>query len=151
MKKTIQERFENKFTKTDGCWEWNACRNSDGYGRFNVAGITHFAHRISFQLYVGEIQEGLFVCHHCDNPGCVNPAHLFLGTNADNLRDRDNKGRGVYCCGEKNVLAKLTATQVVEIRVAYSEGATQRNLAKEFGVSQATICHIVRRQHWKNV
>ena len=150
--KTIQERFEAKFTKSDGCWEWNAGKRN-GYGAFWIAERRQYAHRISYRLYVGEIPAGLCVCHRCDNPGCVNPDHLFLGTQADNMRDCENKGRGVHCVmsGEKHGRSKLTAAQVVEIRAKYANGATQSDLAKEFGVSQQTISVIVRGHNWTKI
>ena len=146
--KTSQERFESKFTKSDGCWEWAAHKDRDGYGQFKIAERTQKAHRVAYQLYVGEIPAGLCVCHRCDNPGCVNPSHLFLGTQADNTHDRENKGRGKDQCGEKNGSSKLTEKQVIEIRARHSEGIAQVALAKELGVSQATISLIVRDHTW---
>lgn len=153
MRGTTLERFEAKFTKSDGCWEWNAYKSQDGYGSFGVAGRIQKAHRVAYQLYVGEITEGLCVCHHCDNPSCVNPKHLFLGTNADNSHDRDNKGRGVHPdnSGEKHGMSKLVREQVVEIKVKISEGATQSDIAKEFGVARRTISDISNRRTWANL
>lgn len=148
MTGTIQERFEDKFTKSDGCWEWNAYKNPKGYGAFSFNGRQRLAHRIAYQLYVGEIPDGLFVCHHCDNPRCINPSHLFLGTVSDNNRDRGNKGRGKDQYGEKHCCSKLTSAQVIEIRAKYSEGTTQVNLAKEFGVGQAAISKIICGRTW---
>ena len=151
MTGTIQERFEAKFTKSDGCWEWKAYKRRDSYGWFWFAGRIQLAHRVSYQLYVGEIPNGLCVCHRCDNPGCVNPAHLFLGTIADNMRDCNNKGRGTDTSGEKNGHSKLIEAQVIEIRVKYANGATQVNLAKEFGVAQTTISNIVCGCTWTRI
>lgn len=149
--KTTQERFEEKFTKSDGCWEWNACKNSDGYGTFGFAGGLQTAHRFAYQLYVGGIKDGLVVCHRCDNPGCVNPAHLFLGTQADNIRDSVNKGRCIRASGEKSGKSKLTEAQVVKIRTGYSEGTRIVDLAKEFGVAWTTIFAVVHRHTWANI
>ena len=150
MIRTIQKRFESKFTKSDGCWEWTASKVKGGYGQIRVSEQMQYSHRVAYQLYVGEIPAGMCVCHHCDNKGCVNPAHLFLGTQAENMLDCKNKGRGVHPdnSGEKNGRAKLTEAQVVEIRVRYSEGDTQSNLAKEFGVTQTAISHIVCGRNW---
>ena len=151
--KTLQERFEAKFVKSDGCWEWGAGKVLDGYGHFSIAGVAQRAHRVAYQLYVGEIPEGMCVCHHCDNPGCVNPSHLFLGTTADNMRDRENKGRGIrpMNTGEKHGHSKLTEAQVIEIRAKHSSGARVVDLAKEFGVAHQTISKIVHRRTWTRI
>lgn len=155
MKGTIQERFEAKFTKSDGCWEWNAGKGGHGYGVFVIIGKNQYAHRVAYQLYVGEIPASLYVCHHCDNPGCVNPAHLFLGTHNDNMRDCKNKGRGIGkssgASGEKHRSAKLTNAQVIEIISLHSEGARNVDLAKEFGVTQPTISKIVCGHNWTKI
>ena len=151
--RTIRERFEAKFKKGErsDCWEWEASKLPTGYGRFNIAGRIQRASRVAYQLYVGEIAEGLFVCHRCDNPSCVNPDHLFLGTPADNMRDRGNKGRGKDQCGEKNSSAKLTNAQVIEIMALHNDGARNIDLAKEFGVAPQTISAIVCGHNWANL
>jgi hypothetical protein len=151
MTGTIRERFEDKFTKSDGCWEWEAAKNRLGYGHFRLDGKTQLAHRIAYQLYVGEIPEGMCVCHHCDNRKCVNPEHLFLGTQADNVRDCGNKGRRVYPFGENHYFSRLNEEQVLEIREKYSNGARIIDMSKEFGVAQGTIDHIVHRRHWTRI
>ena len=90
----IQERFDSKYIKdSSGCWLWQACKDRDGYGQLQVAGRSIGAHRVSWELTNGPIPEGLYVCHHCDITNCVNPDHLFIGTNTDNMRDKVNKGR----------------------------------------------------------
>lgn len=147
--KTVQERFEARFVKGDDCWEWAAHKDRKGYGTFEFAGRTQKAHRVAHQLYVGKIPDGLCVCHHCDNPGCVRPDHLFLGTIADNNRDCENKGRGVgkgrgaHLFGEKNGRAKLSEAQVIEIRARHGDGVRNVVLAKKFGVARPTISQIV--------
>lgn len=151
--KTIQERFETKFKKgeEDKCWNWTANKNREGgYGQFSIAGRRQLAHRIAYQLYVGEIPEGMLICHFCDNPACVNPAHLFPGTQADNMIDCMNKGRVFHPVGEKHGHAKLTGDQVGEIRQMSSEGARNGDLSRLFGVSRPTISNITHGKRWAN-
>jgi hypothetical protein len=93
-RQSFEDRFWSKVRKTEGCWEWTAGTYRKGYGKFSVARSTNAqAHRVSWQMGSGPIPDGLFVCHHCDNPSCVRPDHLFLGTNRDNVRDCVQKGR----------------------------------------------------------
>lgn len=141
-----------------GCWLWlGAERGSNGYGGIKVDGKYMQAHRYSYQRFVGEIPRGMLVCHHCDNPGCVNPYHLFLGTNKDNSDDklkknRQAKGKALAVAqsknrpkGERNGNSKLTIDQVNQIR---SIDMSQRKLAKMFGVSQPLISKIKRKEMW---
>lgn len=155
--KTLLERFWPKIDLGDGgpgCWEWNA-RIDDGYGRIGVRTGKRWnirrAHRVAYELLRGGIPTGLHVLHHCDNRRCVNPDHLFLGSNGDNVRDRDNKGRAA--CGERNGRgnAKLEAKVVAEIRLRSTSGASQRRLAHEFGLHHSTVGRIIRRETWRHV
>ena len=132
----------------DSCWPWQAYRARKGYGIVRWAGRNQKAHRVAYQLEVGEIPAGLFVCHRCDNPPCVNPAHLFLGTTQDNTRDMMEKGRGTDNSGEKNPRAKLTWEEVEEIR-ARRDACSQKELAEAFGVSVATINQILVHRTWR--
>ncbi len=147
---SLQERFEEKFVKTDGCWEWTAVKLRGGYGQLSVVGRLQYAHRVAYQLYVGEIPDGLKVCHRCDNPACVNPSHLFLGTQADNMRDCCNKGRFADRSGERSGNAKLTTEQAKAIKTMRSEGARSDDLARLFKVSQSTVYRIIRCDIWRN-
>lgn len=151
-------RFEGKLNKKDGCWEWTHGVFDDGYGAFWVNGQTVKAHRFSYFHHKGEYDTSLLVCHTCDNPLCVNPDHLFLGTPQDNSTDMVEKGRAASNKGPKSPTAfanrargmrlpqtKLTDSQVEEIRKRYSAGGVlQRELADEYGTTQCNISLIVR-------
>jgi len=144
--------FWVRVEKTPGCWLWKGARGSCGYGNIQPwgrNGPTFRAHRFAYELLVGLIPKGLLVLHKCDNPACVNPAHLFLGTQADNLRDMDSKGRRVVVRGERNGHAKLRQEQVEEIRTGYASGTiTQKELASQYGIDISTVSLIVRGKRW---
>lgn len=134
-----------------GCFEWTAYKRQ-GYGRMGISRRLIDAHRLSWLIHRGEIPEGLDVLHECDNPSCVNPEHLFLGTHTDNMRDRVKKGRHNPVHGEAVHTAKLNADSVMTIRHLWeTAGLTQQELAYMFGVSRAMIGYIVRRKSWKSV
>jgi hypothetical protein len=127
------------------CWEWQGSCFSNGYGRTIVARKSVGAHRRAYELAVGEIPEGISVCHRCDNRRCVRPSHLFLGTPKDNLRDMVEKGRSLS--GERNPNAKLTATDAAEIRRRYAAGGiTQRELAEEYGVVEGCVWNVIHNR-----
>lgn len=153
LEKKDEKRFWSKVDRTggpDNCWLWKAGRFSTGYGQFHVRGRSNVASRVAYDIYFGEIPAGYQVCHKCDNPLCVNPRHLFLGTTQDNTRDRDRKGR--QSRGEKVNTCKLTPDSVRQIRHLYAtQEYTQVQLAKQYGVSQVQIGHIVRGEHWKHI
>lgn len=146
------ERFWIKVKKGEGdaCWEWIAGTTKTGYGQFLHGGTMVKAHRLSYELCVGPIPDGLWVLHRCDNRTCVNPAHLFLGNNDDNVADMMQKGRNQK--GEQNGMAKLTPELVKKIRSEYAETkTTYGRLAKKYNVSTMSICRIVNRVDWKHV
>lgn len=151
----LKERFEAKFVRADGCWEWRAALNTSGYGKIGTgAGQCTEAHRVAYRLYVGEIPDGLCVCHTCDNRKCVNPAHLFLGTRADNNADKRRKGRDANCVhrGSKHGMALLVESQVLEIRRLRRETTmTQEEIGDLFGVSKIVVFHIVHRKTWRHI
>lgn len=143
QKSSLLQLFCSHVLVGDGCWNWTARLDKDGYGSIKHNHKVLRAHRVSWQLFRGEIPEGMYACHSCDNPRCVKPSHLFLGTPADNMQDRDRKGR--HRCGIGR--AKLDIAQVREIRAAKE---SQVKLAKMYGVHQSTISDIKNRVHWGN-
>ena len=143
-------RFWEKVSKRgpNDCWKWQGSLDRKGYGQIKLHSHQRgSAHRVSYELHFGPIPDNLFVCHRCDNPSCVNPAHLFLGTGNDNLRDMREKGRHSH--GETHAHAKLTEKQVDEIRARYAAGGIlQRELALEYGVTEKHISRIINRGQW---
>lgn len=132
------------------CWEWRGNRECGGYGRFSMNGKKVKTHRAAYETWVGPIHEGMVVRHMCDNPPCINPEHLELGTQKDNMRDRDERGRHTPVRGEKHGCAKLTWDNVNEIRSLWSTGNyTRKQLAEDFGVALTTIDKVVRNKTWK--
>lgn len=159
----VVNRFWKQVTKTETCWIWAGHRNSEGYGFVRPDNTTRQiqAHRLAYALLRGVIPSGMCVCHHCDNPPCVRPDHLFLGTNKDNVRDAVQKGR--MAIGEANANATLTLAEVLEIRERYAAlpmspgGKRKRNgaieaLIKDYShVSRTTIYCVATGQTWKHL
>ncbi len=154
-----EQRFWSHVDKSggpDACWEWRGRRNGKGYGSFSPRRKTTkrknlLCHRIAYSLERSPLPPGLCVLHHCDNPACCNPSskHLFLGTQADNMADRYSKGK--LTTGEQNGNAKLTETQVTEMRRLRSKGATGSELARRYGVKRATVYQICEYARWKHL
>lgn len=150
IRKITKERFWGKVNKTNGCWNWLTYKDRDGYGEFQLEKKKSKAHRASWQIHFGKIPEGLCVLHKCDNPPCVNPSHLFLGTPADNNKDRSLKGRSAK--GEKMASAKLTENKVLNIRKMYAAGnIKQKTLARLFDINFRTISQIINRKLWNHI
>lgn len=146
------ERFWRRVEKTEGCWYWRGALDRPGYGMTGFGGTGNKAHRFSYELHYGPIPNGLLVCHKCDNPPCVNPEHLFVGTNADNIADMIAKGRAAIRKGELHHKAKLKDADVLSIRERYSQGGMpERGLATIYGVSSSTIDDIVHYRRWKHI
>ena len=145
----LEERFWTKVQKTDGCWQWLGSELKNGYGSFRFNGHTIRAHRMVWILTYGQIPEGKKVCHHCDNRLCMNPQHLFLGTQKDNIWDMIIKGRsptvGKPQIGEANRNAQLTQKQALEIRTSALRG---KELAKLYSISLSQIYKIKENLRW---
>lgn len=152
---TIEERFWSHVVRgtPNECWEWQASFGSTGYGAFpnRTKGVPAKAHRAAWYFTHGPIPDGLWVLHHCDNPPCVNPAHLYLGTVAENARDRVERGRGRApgSPGELNPHSKLTWADVGEIRRLAATRMKRIDIAARFGVDRTTVHGIVTYRSWK--
>lgn len=149
---SLAEQFLARVEKTESCWIWLGKTASHGHAHWRTRKYRDYAHRWSYRLFVGEIPAGAFICHKCDVPNCVNPAHLYAGTHADNMRDMRERGRAARPIGEKHPMAKLNASDVAEIRRLIESGLhTQRGIAAVFGVAPSTISMLVRGPNWSHV
>jgi hypothetical protein len=151
MTEKTKRRFMSKISiDKNGCWIWGGCYRK-GYGVMQAEGHKISAHRLSWVLFHGEIPGGMEVCHKCDNPSCVNPEHLFLGTHKDNMDDCRNKSRmiGPKNFGSKNGATHLTEPNIKAIRSLYAQGNTQIQIAKQFRIGRSTVGDIVRKLSWK--
>lgn len=152
--KALDGRFwERTVVTSTGCWEWQGWAVPKGYGGINYQGKKIYVHRLAWILKRGTIPKGLHVLHHCDNPPCVNPDHLFLGTNDDNIRDCIVKGRqrGGDNTGEKNPRATLTELDVRRIRSLYDHGWKHDQIADVFCASIYAVRKAALRQTWRHI
>ena len=148
----------DKSAGPEGCWSWMGTIGPKGYGwtRWERK-RSRRVHRISWSLAFGPIPQNLHVCHHCDNPPCVNPKHLFTGTPKDNARDRDSKGRQAKGesrnapRGEDHPGSRLTKRDVLEIRKLAADGILRKEIATKFKVSLSTVYQIINRKMWKHI
>lgn len=163
----LAERFNERVDRTagpDGCWIWTATADRRGYGMIKANNRSLRASRVSYELYIGPIPPGMFVCHRCDTPRCVNPQHLFLGTPGENSRDMQRKGRAAHgdthgkrtkpeqtARGERHGRAKLTEGDVRAIRQRAATGDTRRSLADAYGINKSTIDRILTGKYWSHV
>jgi len=150
--RTPEQRFEAKVDRSGDCHVWTGSKTPDGYGNFHLDGKLEKAHRYAYRLAHGKFEEVWFVCHTCDNPSCVNPDHLFLGTQTHNMRDMISKGRQNSTAGSRNGRAKLDENAIRKVRQFHKSGEmTTRELAREFGTGQTTIAEIVANKTWRHV
>lgn len=160
LRKPLSERLWSKVSKgtPNECWIWNGYRNKKEYGMMSLPGKGNgciLTHRAAWQITNGPIQNGLHVCHHCDNPPCCNPNHLFLGTNFENQQDCARKGRKPiptwFPKGEQHHQAKLTCQKVKDARIRYENGEAILDMIEEFGVCFQTLYWAIIGLTWKHV
>lgn len=163
---SLADRLE-RYTVRDGglvagldspCWRWTGAKHEFGYGLLNSGGPKARvlrAHRLRYEMHVGAIPDGMLVLHRCDNPECSNPEHLFLGTNADNMRDMGDKARSKFhkarFRGIEHGMAKLTDDVVRSIRADRAQGCTYDALAARYSISRSLACQVALRRIWKHV
>lgn len=145
-----EERFWSKVDRrSDGeCWPWTGAKDAHGYGMAWVGDRTVRAHRVALELATGEPLRGLHALHSCDNPPCCNPSHLRAGTHAENMSDRKERDRGYRPRGELAPLARLTETEVAEIRHRHSGGERSSFIARSFGITRQHVWQIAKGNRW---
>lgn len=154
-KLTVEESFDQQHAvdPVTGCHVWQRARGKEGYGQLWVGGTSRRAHRYAYERVHGPVSEEFQVCHRCDNPSCVNVAHLFVGTGSDNMRDAHRKGRAANPVfhGEEHGMAILTERKVLRIRERIAQGARQVDVARSMGVSPELVYRIKKRIIWKHI
>jgi len=152
-KKTKSEKFfENiSIDRKRGCINWMGYTYGGRYGGITIDQKSVRVHRLSWELFYGKIPKGLLVCHHCDNTLCVNPTHLFLGTQKDNMQDMYKKNRQAPNCGSLNGRAKVTENNVIEIRKNFKKGLSLKELSIKHKLSECQIGKIVNRKNWTHI
>lgn len=150
MSEELKKRLLSHVRKMrNGCWECDLTKIGIGYPKITVGGKTFRAHRIAYELFNGEIPDGMFVLHDCDNPTCVNPAHLHLGTQTENMRERSQRGRAPTA--ERNHNTKLTVEQATRIKHELRAGEAMRKLSRKYGVARNAIRNIRDGRAWAYV
>lgn len=135
----------------ESCWDWVGFTHPQGYGHLTIAGMLFKAHRAAYEAYNGPIPHEMHVLHRCDNPGCVNPDHLFLGTHTDNMQDKASKNRSAVMAGEDNPHSKLSTWMVADIIRRRRNGEPGVNVAQLYGVSPCTVSAINVGRNWSHV
>ena len=149
--RSLKDRLLAKRNVTDsGCWEFTGYIMPNGYGQTSVGKLVLLVHRASYTVFIGDIPEGMFICHKCDNRKCFNPDHLFAGTHSDNMTDMIKKGRQKSLSGVESPNAKLTTEQIQEIRDRYIPYVTTTELANEFGITKQYVGQLARKEWRKN-
>lgn len=159
MDDALRERFGSKIDKTPGfgpnsdCWRWTGADRGTGYGSLKVGGRVIDAHRVAWLIAndPGGIPPGHDICHRCDTPGCVNPAHLFLGTRAENMQDAIRKRRIVMPVGEANHRSVLTSVRVAEARLRFAAGETVGSIADDFGMPRKGVAKAISGATWAHL
>lgn len=151
MKKSIRERFEEKFRKTEGCWIWESAKLSTGYGIFSINNTTVYAHRVSYELYKEKIPDAKLVRHTCDNPSCVNPLHLIAGTYVENSKDMYERGRDRNLIGEDCSSALLKNDQIKDIRILIAAKAPMAWIDRQYGLSNGGTANIRDGRTWSHI
>ena len=142
------KRFWDKVRKTRGCWHWIGAKDNNGYGRIGINGHNRKAHRVLFEMLNGPISTDLCVCHTCDNPSCVNPSHLFIGTRKDNAQDSKRKGRYSSRAGINNGRAKLTEQDVITIR---KSPLSNKMVGDQFGLNRKYVYAVRVGLRWGHI
>lgn len=145
----LLERLMFRVEKTPTCWNWTGSTITKGYGMIGHLGNNYLVHRVSWQEHNGPIPAGVHVLHKCDNRICVNPDHLFLGTELDNARDREAKGRGRQPKGSANSRAKLEEDEIHKIRLL--RGISNKHIGEVFDVTETTVRKIRTHKLWKHI
>lgn len=149
---SIEEKLKRYMVDDRNCWNWIAAKDKDGYGVFSHhRGKQIRAHRASYFFHIGDIPNGMMVCHSCDNRSCINPKHLFVGTAKDNTQDMIKKQRRPILRGENHPNAKLTIQQVREIKELRAQNLPLLNIANQYGIRFQTVSSIEKGKTWKNI
>ena len=148
---SLKYRLDFYSKKVGDCIIWTGSKTPTGYGRLCYQGKNLSAHRASYVVYKGKIKDSLHVLHTCDNPSCINPDHLYTGTHQDNMRDREDRGRGVIQYGEKSNFSTLTEKQVVSIKNELKDGASLKYLSEKYNVTPQNIWFIKTGKTWKHL